>query len=53
VAYPSGLLMKSFQLPFATLSEIVLQDLSSGKSVAISGLSNTGKSTFMRGLSSA
>jgi DNA-binding winged helix-turn-helix (wHTH) protein len=38
-------------IPFTSLSELVLQDLSNGISVAISGLSNTGKSTLMRGLS--
>lgn len=45
--------MKSSPIPFTSLSELVLQDLSNGISVAISGLSNTGKSTFMRGMSSS
>ena len=40
-------------LPFESLAKTVLEDLSTGRSVAITGLSNTGKSTLMRGLASA
>lgn len=38
-------------LPFESLAKSVLDDLSTHRSVAIIGLSNTGKSTLMRGLS--
>lgn len=50
MAYPCELEMKSTHLPFGDLLEKILQDLANGRSVAISGLSNTGKSTLMRGL---
>jgi len=50
VAYVCEEEMKSTQLPFGDLLEKILQDLANGRSVAISGLSNTGKSTLMRGL---
>lgn len=43
--------MTTIQKPFTSLSETVLRELANGTSVAISGLSNTGKSTLMRGLS--
>ncbi len=37
-------------LPFPSLIERVLQDLTNGRCVSLIGLSNTGKSTFMRAL---
>ncbi|MCH7589056.1 MAG: winged helix-turn-helix domain-containing protein [Chloroflexi bacterium] len=40
-------------LPFALLAKIILEDLATDRSVAITGLSNTGKSTLMRALASA
>ncbi|NIM96153.1 MAG: AAA family ATPase [Anaerolineales bacterium] len=44
--------MAKLQLPFKTFSEGILNDLAAGRSVAVIGLSNTGKSTLMRGLTS-
>jgi DNA-binding winged helix-turn-helix (wHTH) protein/KaiC/GvpD/RAD55 family RecA-like ATPase len=38
--------------PFEALTQLVLNQLASNTSVAITGLSNTGKSIFMRGLAS-
>lgn len=43
--------MQTIRLPFAAISERILKDLASGWSVSLIGLSNTGKSTLMRGLS--
>lgn len=40
-------------IPFAGLAAAVLEDLVKGRCAAITGLSNTGKSTLMRSLSSA
>ena len=40
-------------LPFASLGQTILEDLATDRSVAITGLSNTGKSTLMRALASA
>jgi hypothetical protein len=40
-------------LPFPDLAKHVLEDLAAGRCAAIVGLSNTGKSTFMRGLATA
>ncbi len=42
--------MDSQLLPFRGAAEQILHDLSSGRSVSITGLSNTGKSTLVRGL---
>jgi DNA-binding winged helix-turn-helix (wHTH) protein len=39
-------------LPFSNFTEHILHDLTAGRSTSIIGLSNTGKSTLMRGLSS-
>jgi DNA-binding winged helix-turn-helix (wHTH) protein len=44
--------MKPLKLPFLKFSERILNDLTAGRSTSIVGLSNTGKSTLMRGLSS-
>jgi DNA-binding winged helix-turn-helix (wHTH) protein len=44
--------MKPLKLPFSKFSERILNDLTAGRSTSIVGLSNTGKSTLMRGLSS-
>jgi len=44
-------MMKTY-LPFSKLADRVLEDLSHGLSVAITGLSNSGKSDLMRALSS-
>lgn len=41
------------ELPFPNLARQVLTDLAAGRCAAIVGLSNTGKSTFMRGLASS
>ncbi len=40
-------------LPFPELARHVLEDLAAGRCAAVVGLSNTGKSTFMRGLATA
>ncbi len=40
-------------LPFPDLARQVLEDLAAGRCAAVVGLSNTGKSTFMRGLATA
>lgn len=40
------------QLPFPALAKAVIEDLANGLCVQITGLSNTGKSTFMRALAS-
>lgn len=39
-------------LPFASIAEPLLADLAEGRCCAVIGLSNTGKSTLMRGLAS-
>jgi len=44
--------MGQLRLPFSHFTELILHDLTAGRSVSIIGLSNTGKSTLMRGLSS-
>jgi DNA-binding winged helix-turn-helix (wHTH) protein len=44
--------MKQVKLPFSEFAEYILHDLTAGRSTSIIGLSNTGKSTLMRGLSS-
>jgi DNA-binding winged helix-turn-helix (wHTH) protein len=41
------------ELPFNSLANRLLSDLASGDSVAVTGLSNTGKSTLLRALSSS
>jgi DNA-binding winged helix-turn-helix (wHTH) protein len=38
--------------PFLSLAQRILQDLAGGNCVAVTGLSNTGKTTLMRGLAS-
>jgi hypothetical protein len=43
---------KQVNLPFSTFANKILHDLTAGRSTSIIGLSNTGKSTLMRGLSS-
>jgi DNA-binding response OmpR family regulator len=45
-----GLIMPN--LPFNSLADRILSDLAVGDSIAITGLSNTGKSTLLRALSS-
>jgi DNA-binding winged helix-turn-helix (wHTH) protein len=40
------------QLPFPSLAQRVLTDLANGRCVALTGLSNTGKSTLMQALAS-
>jgi DNA-binding winged helix-turn-helix (wHTH) protein len=45
--------MKQLKLPFSEFAERILHDLTAGRSTSIIGLSNTGKSTLMRGLSSS
>jgi DNA-binding winged helix-turn-helix (wHTH) protein len=44
--------MKPLKLPFSEFAQRILHDLTAGRSTSIVGLSNTGKSTLMRGLSS-
>jgi hypothetical protein len=43
--------METSRLSFAPFSERILEDLATGRSVSVIGLSNTGKSALMRGLS--
>ena len=45
-------IMDSNKLPFSNFAGRILHDLTAGRSTSIVGLSNTGKSTLMRGLSS-
>jgi DNA-binding winged helix-turn-helix (wHTH) protein len=44
--------MKSLSIPFSSLAERVVASLAAGSCVSITGLSNMGKSTFMRALTS-
>jgi DNA-binding winged helix-turn-helix (wHTH) protein len=44
--------MDQLRLPFSNFTKRILHDLTAGRSTSIIGLSNTGKSTLMRGLSS-
>ena len=44
--------MEQVKLPFSNFAQRILHDLTTGRSTSIIGLSNTGKSTLMRGLSS-
>jgi hypothetical protein len=44
-------MMDQLRLPFPNFTQRILQDLTAGRSTSIIGLSNTGKSTLMRGLS--
>jgi alpha-D-ribose 1-methylphosphonate 5-triphosphate synthase subunit PhnL len=42
--------MNTSKLPFSSLAQSVLESLAGGRCVSILGLSNMGKSTFMRSL---
>jgi DNA-binding winged helix-turn-helix (wHTH) protein len=42
--------MKSSKLPFSSLAQRVIESLADGRCISIIGLSNMGKSTFMRSL---
>ena len=44
--------LQQAEVPYASLAEEILADLISGRCAAITGLSNTGKSTLMRALAS-
>lgn len=48
----TGYVMKEFDIPFPGLADKVFNDLGDGQCVSVIGLSNSGKSSFMRALAS-